>query len=200
MVSRIKKLRDIFNKIISTPEYQSGDDPYNRVALLHIFTLIIMLLSLLIFLAALFISANKLAFALQAACLFAVSLGVYYLNKKGRFTMATILFLLSLWIGATFTIVFSRGMNGPYIFLYVVFIALAGLLLGPKSVWFVTAFVIATGLAVVFLEEALKPLPVIYPALPLAVWVNSSILVIMVSIAIQLMQGKAAEGLERFQA
>lgn len=187
------KIAGAIKDIIFPPFYPLEDDLNTRSNLLRLFTLITMFLGLVVFIEVFFVSINKPVSAAQALLLFLISLFVYYLNKKGYFRAAVIIYILCLWIGSTFTMLVSGGMNGPYGYMYVATIAIAGLVLGPRTVWAATAFITVSGLAIVYIEEALNPLPILYPSPPLGVWATLSVLIVVVTVAIQFTQSRASE-------
>jgi PAS domain S-box-containing protein len=156
---------------LSAPPALEGDEDKHRLAVFS--TLLwsfILLLALYTLIALPLLVARKLAVLAIVALLVGIWVGVRALLQAGRFRLAALVWLTTLWALTTFLTLFAGGVRSNVSAFYLSIPVLAGLLLGPRGALAAVGFCGLTAAALAGLEVAGRLPDPYFPNPPGSAW------------------------------
>ncbi|MFZ6027052.1 MAG: sensor histidine kinase [Chloroflexota bacterium] len=158
-------------KYLAAPTFPADDEKTRIAALLNVILLMFIVMSLTFVLLGPFLSSDPFTSLGVLVGTVLVRNGLMSMMRCGRVVMASLFFLMMLWVVSTVLMLLSGGMNGPHMVTYITTVLVAGLLLG--SVWGIvfSLFSALFGLLIAFLNMyAVLPETVLSNNTPLNTW------------------------------
>jgi len=170
-----------FRKFFSAPEFEGDEERTHAARLLYViaWTLIVSI-TLLEISAAIVLPENTTRFLLLAGVVIITHLALLGLTRRGYIRLASIMLLLNLWGLTTLYAATAGGIHAPAVTFYLIFVLIAGLLLGGRAGAIAAVICSLTELLMVYAELSgiLPPNQVHQTSLSL--WVASSFFITII--------------------